>query len=163
MNPVFTHLEMYFHYYSIIDLLSFSLSFLEGASEEELRLRITLSPTSKEENVGLAAGGKTGLRHPAAMFLMTLWYLFSALNLFANKYIISYLRGDPALLGNLEDFYDSFFLFFRKIKYFFLHIFLSYEPNVYVHVTWLYPATLFLWSFCQSPSVHEHMVIISKT
>lgn len=75
------------------------LSESEGASEEELRLRITLSPTSKEENVGLAAGGKTGLRHPAAMFLMALWYLFSAFNLFANKYIISYLRGDPALLA----------------------------------------------------------------
>ena len=72
---------------------------LEGASEEELRLRITLSPTSKEEHVGHATG-KTGLRHPAAIFLMALWYLFSAFNLFANKYIISYLRGDPALLGN---------------------------------------------------------------
>ena len=93
--------QMYFRYYFLIKLLSLLMFFffLEGASEEELRLRITLSPTSKEENVGLAAGGKTGLRHPAAMFLMALWYLFSAFNLFANKYIISYLRGDPALLG----------------------------------------------------------------
>jgi solute carrier family 35 protein E2 len=43
--------------------------------------------------------GKTGLSHPTAIFLMVYWYLFSACNLFANKYVISYLKGDPALLG----------------------------------------------------------------
>ena len=69
-------------------------------NEEELRLRISLSPINKENNVE-SNGGKTGLQHPAAIILMVLWYIFSAFNLFVNKYIISYLKGDPALLGNL--------------------------------------------------------------
>ncbi len=69
-------------------------------NEEELRLRISLSPINKENNAG-STGGKTGLRHPAAIILMVLWYMFSAFNLFVNKYIISYLKGDPALLGRL--------------------------------------------------------------
>ncbi|EFX88523.1 hypothetical protein DAPPUDRAFT_41071 [Daphnia pulex] len=43
--------------------------------------------------------GKTGLRHPTAIVLMIFWYIFSAFNLFANKYVISYLKGDPALLA----------------------------------------------------------------
>jgi hypothetical protein len=67
-------------------------------SDEELRLRISLSPITKDCSAGITSG-KTGLRHPTAIVLMVLWYIFSAFNLFANKYVISYLKGDPALLG----------------------------------------------------------------
>ena len=67
-------------------------------NEEELRLRISLSPINKDCSTGMVSG-KTGLSHPTAIFLMVYWYLFSAFNLFANKYVISYLKGDPALLG----------------------------------------------------------------
>lgn len=71
--------------------------FQEVGNEEELRLRISLSPMNKE-NAGLPFE-KMGLRHPTAIVLMVLWYIFSAFNLFINKYVISYLKGDPALLG----------------------------------------------------------------
>ncbi|KAI9564033.1 hypothetical protein GHT06_007771 [Daphnia sinensis] len=69
----------------------------EVGSEEDLRLRISLSPMNKE-NPGLPFE-KIGLKHPTAIILMVLWYIFSAFNLFVNKYVISYLKGDPALLA----------------------------------------------------------------
>lgn len=78
------------------------------------------------------------------MFLMALWYLFSAFNLFANKYIISYLKGDPALLGNLKIFPKTF----HQISTFCI-LWFSHESNVYVHATWFHPATILLWPFCQ--------------
>ncbi len=71
----------------------------EMGSEEELRLRISLSPINKDCSTGMTSE-KTGLRHPTAIVLMIFWYIFSAFNLFANKYVISYLKGDPALLGD---------------------------------------------------------------
>ena len=37
----------------------------------------------------------------AAVFLI-LWYIFSGCTLFLNKYILTSLRGDPTLLGNLK-------------------------------------------------------------
>jgi hypothetical protein len=54
-----------------------------------------LSPNNKDCSTGMTSG-KTGLRHPTAIVLMIYWYIFSAFNLFANKYVISYLKGDPA-------------------------------------------------------------------
>nr|CAG4638519.1 EOG090X07UV [Cyclestheria hislopi] len=69
----------------------------ELISEEELRLRISLSPPVKGP-MGLAPE-KSGLNHPVAISLLILWYIFSAFTLFANKYIISFLKGDPALLA----------------------------------------------------------------
>ena len=40
-----------------------------------------------------------GLRSTRALFLLFLWYLFSAFTLFTNKYVVSYLRVDSMLLG----------------------------------------------------------------
>ena len=34
------------------------------------------------------------------IFLLTLWYTFSAIVLLLNKYILSTLNGDPTVLGN---------------------------------------------------------------
>jgi len=65
--------------------------------DDETRLRITpFSPTKNSEK---ARNEKTGFDNPLAICLMILWYLFSAFNLFMNKYVISYLNGEPALLA----------------------------------------------------------------
>ena len=71
------------------------------ASEEELRLRVSLSPpeAGASDSTDVVPKEKAGLNQPVAICLMVLWYFFSALNLFANKYIISFLNGEPALLG----------------------------------------------------------------
>lgn len=41
---------------------------------------------------------KNGL-YKVAAFTLILWYLFSAGTLFLNKYILSFLGGEPTLLG----------------------------------------------------------------
>nr|CAD7585580.1 unnamed protein product [Timema genevievae] len=42
---------------------------------------------------------KEGLFNARAMFFLILWYLFSGCTLFLNKYILSYMKGDPTILG----------------------------------------------------------------
>lgn len=40
-----------------------------------------------------------GLFNVRASFFLVLWYLFSGCTLFLNKYILSYMNGDPTVLG----------------------------------------------------------------
>lgn len=42
---------------------------------------------------------KLGLLNIRAFFFLILWYIFSAFTLFLNKYILTTLKGDPAVLG----------------------------------------------------------------
>ena len=48
----------------------------------------------------LASDNKGGLANPRALLFLTLWYIFSGCTLFLNKYILSYMEGDPTILGN---------------------------------------------------------------
>lgn len=43
-----------------------------------------------------------GLFNVRASFFLVLWYLFSGCTLFLNKYILSYMNGDPTVLGEYE-------------------------------------------------------------
>lgn len=45
---------------------------------------------------------KTGLFNIRAVVFLLLWYLFSGCTLFLNKYILTYLNGNPTILGILE-------------------------------------------------------------
>nr|CAD7256039.1 unnamed protein product [Timema shepardi] len=45
---------------------------------------------------------KEGLFNARAMFFLILWYLFSGCTLFLNKYILSYMKGDPTILGTFQ-------------------------------------------------------------
>lgn len=40
-----------------------------------------------------------GLFDVRALFFLVLWYFFSGCTLFLNKYILTYMNGDPTLLG----------------------------------------------------------------
>ena len=40
--------------------------------------------------------------HPKAIMFCALWYFFSSLTLFLNKYIVDMQKGDAALLGKLN-------------------------------------------------------------
>ena len=51
------------------------------------------------------AHSKMGLLNVRAIIFLLLWYFFSGCTLFLNKYILTYLDGNPAILGK------SFFLF----------------------------------------------------
>lgn len=54
----------------------------------------------REDEIILASDSKGGLFNPRAMLFLTLWYVFSGCTLFLNKYILSYMEGDPTILGN---------------------------------------------------------------
>jgi solute carrier family 35 protein E2 len=45
---------------------------------------------------------RLNLLHPRAFTFLLLWYFFSGCTLFLNKYIISSMRGDPLILGDLQ-------------------------------------------------------------
>lgn len=42
---------------------------------------------------------RTGLNNIRALVFLLLWYLFSGCTLFLNKYILTYLNGNPTILG----------------------------------------------------------------
>ncbi|GLH00807.1 Solute carrier family 35 member E2B [Gryllus bimaculatus] len=48
---------------------------------------------------------KEGLLNCRAMFFLILWYFFSGCTLFLNKYILSYMKGDPTVLGESTGLY----------------------------------------------------------
>ena len=133
--------------------LNESQYFSDIDSEEETRLRITPFSSPKSGTVA-TKNERTGLNSPIAMSLMILWYIFSACNLFMNKYVISYLNGEPALLGIIK-----FLLIFEfMLIYFFSN--LSNGANADVYSIWIYPDQTFMWSVCQSPI--KYFTIYSK-
>lgn len=83
------------------------------------RSQITIMPSSKSDLLGedceLSNGvvvhdsgkdGNTskGLQHPRAILFLILWYIFSAITLFLNKYILSYQKADPHVLCGMQMF-----------------------------------------------------------
>lgn len=62
---------------------------------------------------------KLGLLNIRAFFFLILWYIFSAFTLFLNKYILTTLKGDPAVLGTFFSFnlYFSCFTFCMQVLY----------------------------------------------
>jgi hypothetical protein len=40
-----------------------------------------------------------GLTSARALLFLLLWYIFSGCTLFLNKYILTYMKGDPTMLG----------------------------------------------------------------
>uniref|UniRef100_A0ABD2WQ43 Sugar phosphate transporter domain-containing protein n=1 Tax=Trichogramma kaykai TaxID=54128 RepID=A0ABD2WQ43_9HYME len=52
----------------------------------------------------LASDTKGGLANPRAILFLVLWYIFSGFTLFLNKYILTYMQGDPTVLGACQMF-----------------------------------------------------------
>ncbi|XP_018329805.1 solute carrier family 35 member E2-like [Agrilus planipennis] len=53
----------------------------------------------KENNAVVQDGKKDGLMNVRAIVFLILWYIFSGCTLFLNKYILTYLNGNPTVLG----------------------------------------------------------------
>lgn len=56
---------------------------------------------TREDVIVLTSDTKGGLLNPRALLFLTLWYVFSGCTLFLNKYILSYMEGNPTILGKL--------------------------------------------------------------
>lgn len=53
----------------------------------------------RDDEIILATNTKGGLSNPRALLFLILWYVFSGCTLFLNKYILTYMEGDPTILG----------------------------------------------------------------
>lgn len=58
----------------------------------------------KREELILTSDNKGGLSNPRALLFLILWYVFSGCTLFLNKYILSFMKGDPTILGKIYYF-----------------------------------------------------------
>ncbi|KAK6622205.1 hypothetical protein RUM44_002012 [Polyplax serrata] len=54
------------------------------------------------DTVIVSEGTKQGLFNMRALFFLALWYFFSGCTLFLNKYILTYMKGDPTVLGTFQ-------------------------------------------------------------
>jgi hypothetical protein len=61
----------------------------------------------REDVIVLTNDTKGGLFNPRALLFLTLWYVFSGCTLFLNKYILSYMEGNPTILGMYNYFPKS--------------------------------------------------------
>ena len=61
-----------------------------------------------EEDDTLPDDAKEGLFNVRALTLLALWYFFSFCTLFLNKYILSFMQGEPTLLGMLFLFSSAY-------------------------------------------------------
>lgn len=53
----------------------------------------------KKDHEVIISENKSGLLNVRAIVFLLLWYVFSGCTLFLNKYILTYLNGDPTILG----------------------------------------------------------------
>ncbi|XKL66539.1 hypothetical protein PGB90_009959 [Kerria lacca] len=58
--------------------------------------------TPPQKNVRLRFSDPKGLCNFKAFLFLILWYIFSGCTLFLNKYILTYMNGDPTILGTFQ-------------------------------------------------------------
>jgi len=64
----------------------------------------------REDVIVLTSDTKGGLFNSRALLFLTLWYVFSGCTLFLNKYILSYMEGDPTILGKQMIIFEPYLL-----------------------------------------------------
>lgn len=64
------------------------------------RSKLLIVPAARRsDGDDINISSKEGLFNVRAVFFLVLWYFFSGCTLFLNKYILSYMKGDPTILG----------------------------------------------------------------
>lgn len=83
------------------DIMSTREKHSSGSGGEMKRER-TVSINLQKDHDNTPIEDRVGLFDPRAILFLILWYLFSAGTLFLNKYILSTMKGEPALLGTFQ-------------------------------------------------------------
>ncbi|KAJ8667811.1 hypothetical protein QAD02_009474 [Eretmocerus hayati] len=106
-------------------------------SSGQIKSHTDNSHRRKDEQI-LTYDAKGGLFNPRALLFLILWYIFSGCTLFLNKYILSYMQGDPVILATgqmsmtailgLTQMYFPCGMYQAKPR-------LSRPPGFYKHVT----------------------------
>lgn len=71
----------------------------KSISETLLNHNVFKEGNSSTKNIRLKTSDPKGLCNFRAFLFLVLWYIFSGCTLFLNKYILSYMNGDPTILG----------------------------------------------------------------
>lgn len=79
-----------------------SQSFKENDTTELLQNTTASKDHIPAKNIRLRNTDPKGLCNFRAFLFLILWYIFSGCTLFLNKYILSYMNGDPTILGKLH-------------------------------------------------------------
>lgn len=88
---------------------------LEGNGKEKENHDI-LSKDLANNLITSKPNNKVGLFNVRALTFLLLWYFFSGCTLFLNKYILTYLNGNPTVLGLFK---VNLFVFFEAGEWFF--------------------------------------------
>lgn len=72
------------------------------ADEPLLNNTMFKESTFRHKNARYRYSDSRGLCNFRAFFFLILWYIFSGCTLFLNKYILSYMNGDPTVLGTFQ-------------------------------------------------------------
>lgn len=76
-----------------------SMTSLKASLSEDDLLVPQLSGSASQDSTGRSKKLKNiGLQHPRAISFLVLWYIFSGITLFLNKYILTYQKADPHVL-----------------------------------------------------------------
>jgi len=67
--------------------------------DERSKLLTVPAARRSDGDDSISINSKEGLFNVRAIFFLVLWYFFSGCTLFLNKYILSYMKGDPTILG----------------------------------------------------------------
>lgn len=89
---------------------------------------------------------KEGLLNVRATTLLLLWYFFSFCTLFLNKYILSFLQGEPTLLGKSQCFLSlSVVCLLMIIKHCFTIVLFRRCPNGVYNMLWIHSNVYSVW------------------
>ena len=91
-----------------------------------------------------SAESKAGLWNMRAVRFLILWYFFSGCTLFLNKYILSFMKGDPMALGK-NIIFPPLKVFFSRADFVILFVHRC-MPNVYDYILWLCSNVLSMWN-----------------
>lgn len=91
------------HLRHINSFIKDELNQIRNAYSEEIEENSTYNPKDSRAEVSdvrsVVIERQGGLANRFVLLLLVLWYFFSALTLFTNKYIVSFRKADPTVIG----------------------------------------------------------------
>ena len=106
---------------------------------------------------------KQGLLNVRALFFLVLWYFFSGCTLFLNKYILTYMNGDPTVLGKISNLFFSFLCFY--VVKFFAGTFQMLMTTVCGFIQLYFPCGMYKPAIrsARPPGFFRHMMLVGCT
>ena len=141
-----TIMENHTNYYTQIPL---SIDDFPVITNSQTKFYLENSEKKHTDELVLSNNSKGGLSNPRAILFLILWYIFSGFTLFLNKYILTYMEGDPTMLGkNISNF------FLPMLKFIMKNVFNRCLSNDNDRIVWFHSNVFSVWHV-SSQSTHE--------